>query len=430
MGNANVKGPPTPAQWHALAIFKMVLSIPSLLGSAFIIQHIVRSEARRQRVFSRLMLGMSLMDLIFAVYSSVGPLPCPQDPNTFLAHGTWASCEAFGFLGQASQMSSMLYNAGLALYYLLTIRYQWPESQSKRWIEVPIHLVCFVVGWGTALAALVLDLYNPSAAGCGIYAYPIGCDFLPGMECLRGKNAASYQLGLFLYAAWAMSAFMAVCMLFIYAQVAKTEQTTVRFRRASSSYLSGNPLQEQDQRRMRITSLRRGFATQALLYCLAFVLTWVFRVSGAMIVEYRNPPVFYYPIALLSVSMASLMGFFNACIYIRPRYLRYRRQEERRIRQRVILGELATNTNSNNNSDKNNNNVHRPQGSSNDWAREEFTLSTMEAVKKALDVNCLDDVDELLEMEELQQADNHHHPEEDEGDNHNDATKEPVEATG
>jgi hypothetical protein len=379
MGNANVKGIPTEEQRDALTILRMVFNIPSLFGSAYIIQHILRSKKRRNRVFTRLMASMSLMDFMYAVVGIASSLPCPSDLpfQIFLARGNWKSCETFGFLHQMSFMATILYNAGLGLYFLVTVRYGWNEIQVRRRIEIPIHFICQGVAWSTAILALQKELYNPTSFGCRIATFPPQCEIRPG-PCLRGQKAHAYNLALFLYPVLVIFVWLVLSMSMIYLALYKTDKIMERreenqdWSRVSSSGPAKRP--------RKISTLRKKFATQGLLYCTAFIMSWIFNLTLASITEFQPPPPdYYYSLSVLGVILSGLQGFFNACIYIRPRYLRYRLKKK----------EESERDNQRNNSD--------PDSSQN--TPRLYGLSPLQAFQQALSVNALDDEDDLEKLE-------------------------------
>jgi magnesium-transporting ATPase (P-type) len=74
------------------------------------------------------------------------------------ASGNHGTCAASGFLTQFI-VSSPLYNATLAFYYLLMVRYNWKERDLVK-IEPIIHGIPLCFGLGTAIAAAVLDVYG------------------------------------------------------------------------------------------------------------------------------------------------------------------------------------------------------------------------------------------------------------------------------
>ena len=79
--------------------------------------------------------------------------------------------------------------------------------------------------------------------------------------------------------------------------------------------------------------LKNDFAMQAFLYCMAFLLTWFFQWLKFLFIERTDlPPIF--PIMFLDAFFAPLQGFWNAFVYLRPRWIQARREKERE-RQRL-----------------------------------------------------------------------------------------------
>lgn len=133
MGNVlNLTGKPTSSTKKlALPIARMTCSISSLIGSGYVIYHVLWSKKRRHKVFARIVLGMSANDLISSFHTFASRLPVSSDAGTRMATGTWTSCETFGFLGQGSRLASVSHNASLAFYFLLTARNRWSCKHSS-----------------------------------------------------------------------------------------------------------------------------------------------------------------------------------------------------------------------------------------------------------------------------------------------------------
>jgi hypothetical protein len=173
-----------------MQLARLLCSIPSLFGAAYIVQHVLRSPQRRRRAFHRILLIMSGMDFIFAATSVFSSTITPQDndvpyrtlPSSF---GTWTTCQVFAFFQHGASLSSVLYNGSLSLYYVLTIRHGWTDWRIQNHhstrtplggccskvcaVEKLLHAVPLMVGWGLAITALPLNLYNPTFVGCGTY---------------------------------------------------------------------------------------------------------------------------------------------------------------------------------------------------------------------------------------------------------------------
>jgi hypothetical protein len=74
--------------------------------------------------------------------------------------------------------------------------------------------------------------------------------------------------------------------------------------------------------------LSRQFAVQASAYVAAFFISWIFPMVRIIVAEATDE--LYTPLIFLIVIFSPLQGFFNAFIYLRPRYLKHRRKQRRR----------------------------------------------------------------------------------------------------
>ena len=336
----------TYEQSLALAIVRSVFSIPSLIGSAYIMQHVLRSAKRREQGFTRIMLGMASMDFLFSMYAFSNRMPAPESTGQPLALGNVTTCTVFGFLGQGSRCASVLYNASLTLYYLLTIRYSWTEGQWKKYVELWAHLVPLVIGWGTAIAGIPLTLYNPAGATCSIQGYPRLCDSNSGVKCIRGEHAKIYQVAFFHVWVWLVFGFMIVAMTMIYQSIARVERASEGYRFESGAFGAQTstrrvsiPMSSSSQYQQR--PRRRLFATQAWFYCLAFFATWSFNTLQLIVRDYIKGTN-QIPLAFLLHIFSVLQGFWNALIYVWPRYSNYRRQQERQRQLQQTQGQKSS----------------------------------------------------------------------------------------
>jgi len=117
-------------------------------------------------------------------------------PFVFGARGSTQTCTAQGFFAQIG-VSSVMYNASLSTYYLLVIRYGWPESRIVK-VEPLLHAIPLIFGFATMIAGLFLQLFNYGVWDCWIAPYPLGCEesWRNGGKttCERGDNASLYQI--------------------------------------------------------------------------------------------------------------------------------------------------------------------------------------------------------------------------------------------
>lgn len=120
-------------------------------------------------------------------------------------------------------------------------------------------------------------------------------------------------------------------MLTIYCEVRKQESKTKKYNRSiTESGRSNNVPQRIDH--------SRRFANQAMFYVLSFWLTWLFptctRISQ-FITGGSSPFAF---IALFCIFIP-LQGFFNVIVYLRPRYLKFKKEHsDKNICQLLFMG--------------------------------------------------------------------------------------------
>ncbi|CAB9502227.1 expressed unknown protein [Seminavis robusta] len=313
-----------------LAITPKPFAVLSITGSMYIIKHIVTSPQRRGSVYHRLLLGLSIYDFMTssAVFMGSWPIPSGTD-GVYLASGTVNTCAAQGFFIQ-NGIGTPLYNASLGLYYVLVVFLGWKEDQLKK-VEPFLHF--FPIGFSvtTAVIAAATDSYRSSNVWCWI----------------TSSNTA-FRMGFFYGPVWAAMATVAISMFLIYYKVLVQERKVMKYQHAASivqnSVAGGNneasasmstPTDSPSSsiRRRSIFNRRqsqppstlrqsRRIASQGLFYVVSFFLTFVFpswaRVS--QMVSGTSP----FAVTALFAVFFPLQGFFNAMVYFRPRYLRYR----------------------------------------------------------------------------------------------------------
>jgi hypothetical protein len=126
-------------------------------------------------------------------------------------------------------------------------------------------------------------------------------------------------------------AFTLVAMFMIYLTIAKQEKKLKKyaFRESVTAFgeSTSRSIEEHSSRRLR-DEHRKGstnFASQATFYMVVFFFTWFFPMLQTVFAVSRDE--LYYPLILLSSILSSMQGFFNAVIYLRPRWIRSRKQK-------------------------------------------------------------------------------------------------------
>ncbi|CAB9496071.1 expressed unknown protein [Seminavis robusta] len=336
------------------------LSVPggflSMLGSSLISVAILRerpastgsigTSSSSLGTFRRILLGLSLMDFIasFSHMCIYWPWSIPKQADYFIYHasGTWATCNLNGFLTNLGT-SIQLYSASLALYYVLTVRYQCREAFVTSRIEPWIHGISILWPVGLGFLSIAVQAYSPLVVAPGYCWYadwPPDCDTeddseddgsgdhetkqstngtnYPEMKCLRapeGLRRILFMLVGILPLLLCMITII-VCMGLLYQQVRHTERRLARYGMgANSSRGSGGGRGDLD--------MSQKTAIKGVLYIGAFLAAHVpylvlVAVSFAIeLVPENGSTIFVF--AALHNFMAPWQGLFNAFIFFRER---------------------------------------------------------------------------------------------------------------
>mmetsp|Transcript_28325 Transcript_28325/g.60812 ORF Transcript_28325/g.60812 Transcript_28325/m.60812 type:complete len:455 (+) Transcript_28325:302-1666(+) len=177
----------SPPKSIALAIAPKITSFLSICGSSTIIFKIMRNQKSRRDTLPRIMLGMSICDVLVATWFFASTWPIPKGTissfgdgitqTVFGAIGTDLSCNIAGFFNQY-QVASPLFNATLATYYLLVVYYGWTDRRIKR-VEWLFYTIPISFGLITATFAVAANLIGPVAWTCAILPPEV---FIEGAE--------------------------------------------------------------------------------------------------------------------------------------------------------------------------------------------------------------------------------------------------------
>ena len=129
-------------------VFKTMVLLPkftgafSITGSCAIIHDILFRGDRRKKMdatSTRILMCLCFSDIVYTFMCHIlgtWMVPVagedPNDPEVFLAAGNQASCVAQGFLGSTAGETSILYNAVLAITYVLVVRFGYKEPELRK----------------------------------------------------------------------------------------------------------------------------------------------------------------------------------------------------------------------------------------------------------------------------------------------------------
>ena len=124
------------------------------------------------------------------------------------------------------------------------------------------------------------------------------------VPCERGDHAWIYGVALFYAPLWACIIFTTCAMIMIYKKVRETEKRNLRY--------AGSIVQS----RQRIFSMSDRVATQAILYTVAFYITWMPSTIWS-VTHWFNEPMFW--LDMLSCICEPSQGCLNLWVFLRPR---------------------------------------------------------------------------------------------------------------
>jgi len=193
------------------------------------------SSSSSNDTYHRLMVGLSVCDLLMSIGLFTSTWPMPADTMlVWGASGTTETCELVGFLEQAG-LAAVLYNASLSTYYLLRIRCGWTARRITRIEMWALHPVPIVLALATMIASLALNLFNQGLWDCWIAPFPQGCtetwrstaDNPP--TCVRGDNASLYIWVFDLIPKWSAILVVTLNMVLTYRAVYVQEKQTLKY---------------------------------------------------------------------------------------------------------------------------------------------------------------------------------------------------------
>jgi len=159
---------------------------------------IVMALIRRDRLFHRLILGMSLHMLLQGSFRMYGTFAIPSDASDEEARnasGTTATCTVQGFFLYVCINASLFYYSALPVYSYVNVMNNFDKAKYL-WIEWYIHVIVHIFPIGSAIYILTLNGFNNTGHGfCGIANDPLGCEEKSSnVTCERGPEKNETRL--------------------------------------------------------------------------------------------------------------------------------------------------------------------------------------------------------------------------------------------
>ena len=232
--------------------------------------------------------------------------------SAYLASGNTQTCTAQGFIYILSLRLWNSYYAALMILYWFIVHYGWKENRTNNpRLRMIFILPPIIIAFGLAIPPLFLGMYNyPGRFVCAICDFPYGCTQSDEVDCERGEGGvtySNYSHGYTVFCAVIMITFVCMLVYEIYQQEKRTDQ-----------FLSSVGTERRGVN-LTVKTAWRGIEYIGV-YFICYLPSFVslgYRASGNLDI----PDVIDY----LYVILLPLLGFFNAFVYFRPRYMNYKK---------------------------------------------------------------------------------------------------------
>jgi len=325
--------------YRNLSWIPKVPAIVSMLASVFIIQDILKSFGKRQKMSNQIMLGLSIADIGYALAHFIGTWAVVKG-QVWGSRGTIATCEAQGYMHITFFHTGGFYNAALAIIYVLMVRVGWKDETFRKYkIHHLLLILPPILGTAVAIPSIPRDNFNFTGQWlCSGGPWPVGCDG-DKIPCLRGESmtdmfASTECFVMCFWLAVICATIIFVSMLLLYCTVLANERAMEKYEfrapgsSAHSGSSTGNSGSSSRASRVKLSirttlakrSRSNDVAYQGILYVWAYIVVALcFLMMDVTKVRFSHQ--IDYALAFIS----PLQGFFNVLVYLRPRYNQYKR---------------------------------------------------------------------------------------------------------
>lgn len=292
---------------------------------------VVDHQNRKGNAITRILMSMSVANLLFSLGTIMGTFASPSELEYLrLNVGTTATCDAQGFLLAMGFTASPMFALALSYFYLLVIRYDYPDQSLQR-VEVMVHTVLWLVAIAVAVVPLVLGMYNNDLESCWITEHPLGCAHKDSdVECTRGHGASDYAHLLAFLPLWPCMTMCTVAMSCLLATVrtrSRERSNTMTMESDEGDHYNESFQDEEEEQEGLYSNIDRqltqSVAIQAAAYIAAFLLTYGAHLATTLFDctsgEWHQSLEF-----IAFVITMPLQGFFNCWVFMRQREMQTR----------------------------------------------------------------------------------------------------------
>jgi hypothetical protein len=281
----------THSQEVWLAMIPKVSGTIGVVSSLLLMSEIYRDyKAGLMNPMKRALLGVTCFEICDSFGWWLSNWALPGGIDFAFASGTWASCNFQGFILQLSLGAPML-NAVLAYLFFLQVKGNCTRKDIRSF-EWKSYTLASLFSFAAALIFLVLDQYNPYGQICWLNGYPSGCNEASwggsDTPCDRGINSHLYGIFVYYVVLWASLIFAIAINVKMYYMLEESNET----------------------------SDAKWIKTQSLLFCCAFVITWLPSTLWSIMMWFN---VGGLALGVLTAICEPLQGFWNLIIFARNR---------------------------------------------------------------------------------------------------------------
>jgi len=144
------------------------LGTVSTIASMCLVVHILRSHHGLSTTYHRLVLGLSIGDIMSSFANVLGSTMVPKEMNYYVlgAQGNMTTCTAQGFLIAVGFITTNLYNCSICLYYLSIIRYNKKDEYIRNKLEPWFHGISIIFPLAGGFVAIAMKAYNVKDSVC------------------------------------------------------------------------------------------------------------------------------------------------------------------------------------------------------------------------------------------------------------------------
>jgi hypothetical protein len=308
-------------------IIPIVTGTLSTIGSFVILNIILQSTSKLGMPHHRIMASMSVFDIIASICMALSTLPMPSDTVFRNGRPMWGNkitCQIQGFFIVFGMSGGGILYTCLAWYMVCKITFRMDDYTIRQKIEPYMLIVAIVLALSGAIFFLAQDLINPSSfdSFCFVTPYSEDCNDVSidaWSNCVLGDGAAMkpYERSLIIITIVVIITvvLILVAMFLVIKTVCeeKKQISDTNSPGANVICISENSTSENHEKQNNTTdqNCSRVLILQALMYILAFFLTWIFMVLCILFG--------YDTTTFMEISKAVLLplqGFWNMIIFV------------------------------------------------------------------------------------------------------------------